>query len=159
MEEDDEALAGVVRELLGRLLAATERTAGALEKTAGELARLRDRADATDRHVEATAGLLSEVRPLLAELADRRLAERQAEVDAARRGGYEAGVRDTEARHASAVDVAARGAVAAWLTSPAGRMSLGLILLLLAAAAATMLLPYVDLGALGAVLRFGQGAP
>lgn len=159
MEEDDEALAGVVRELLGRLLTATERTAAALERTAGELSRVRDRQDATDRHVEAADQVLADVRPLLAELADRRLTERQAEVDAARRHGYEAGVRDTEGKQAAAVDVAARRGVVEWIGSKAGKVSLGILLTLAVLALATMILPHVDLDALGAVLRFGQGAP
>lgn len=155
----DEGLASVVRELLGRLLTATEATARALEQVAGELRGMSARLDTTDRHTEAAEDALVAIKPLLAELADKRLAERLAETQAAEARGYARAQEEERARQAAAVDVAARSAVAAAFASSPGRIAVGLIIVVLLLAGATMLLPYVNLGALADVLRFGGGAP
>jgi hypothetical protein len=80
-------------------------------------------------------------RALLLELRDRRAAEREHELVAARRAGREEGKAEADRAHAASVPGAVRGSLVAVIGSDRGRMALGAILIAAAWAAIHLLAP------------------
>ena len=157
MSRDDDVSPALL-DLLGRSVDASRSQADAGAKLAAALGKLETRLailPAVERRLDEVGDLLTALRPLVQELADRRASEVRDQVEAARREGETAGRKAAEAEAAASIPGAIRGSTVAWLGGPSGRMARGAVLVLAVGAVVTSLARWVDLDVLRALGTLG----